>query len=144
MNKNINIDLSQGAVKFEKRDSETLKKEPKAYFQFPVYKKEISLIKQLYASTQKTPKSLKYGLVKDIETEIIQSIHLIRQAADTSDKVELINQAYEKAKYVQTMIRVIDDLRGFSPRGFAVLSSLSEDVVRQLAGWYKSQNKELQ
>lgn len=113
----------------------TVKSKTKEYFALPVYKKAVDLIKQLTNSTQKTPNFIKIGILKDTQTDIINIIYYIQQAANSKDKQEFIKQAYTLSKKVQINIRIFYDLGFMSKGGFAATSSLSEDLVRQLYGW---------
>ena len=112
----------------------------KNFYQLPVYKAGIDLIKQLWNSTQKAPAIARTGLLKDTEEDIIQIVYNIKEAANRADKKEILSQTLEIAKQVQVAIRIYFDLGFITRKGFAVVSSKSEDVVRQLNGWRNKYN----
>lgn len=112
----------------------------KDFYQLPVYKAGIDLIKQLWNSTQKAPAIARTGLLKDTEEDIIQIIYNIKEAASCADKKEILGQTLKIAKQVQVAIRIYFDLGFITKKGFAVVSSKSEDVVRQLNGWFNKYN----
>ena len=112
----------------------------KNYDQLPIYKASVDLLKQLWNSTQKAPVIARTGLIKDTEKEIIQVIYNIQKAATCADKKDILNETLLLAKHIQIELRLYFDLGFLSKKGFAVVSSKSEDVVRQLTGWFKSFN----
>ena len=131
MTKQYNIILEQKKNSFSKN---------KDYFRLPVYKASVDLIKQFWNSTQKSPMTAKLGLLKDTEQEMIQMIYNIYKSAICVDKIDTLTKTLLLAKHIQLELRIYFDLGFLSKNGFTIVSSKSEDVVRQLTGWLKSYN----
>lgn len=117
-------------------------KKPKSqeYYDLHVYKKCIDLLKQLLASTQKSPNYVKFGMIQDLQKELLNIASEICYAANSKqNKVNFLKNAYKQAKHLQVCVRVLLDINAITKKGFYAISTLSEDVVRQLQGWLKSE-----
>lgn len=133
-----NFSLNCSAIKAQK----TKKGEPRQYYCLPIYKACIDLIRQIYSSTQKAPNHVRFGLVNDSIKELIQVIHKIRIVSNSSDmvnKCSLLEEIVYILEEVQILIRALYEIRAISQKGFVIVSSKSEDCIRQAQGWLKSQ-----
>ena len=68
-------------------------------------------------------------------------IYNIYKSSVCTDKTDILTETLLLAKHIQLEIRIYFDLGFLSKNGFAIISSKSEDIVRQLNGWLKSYNR---
>ena len=148
LNYSFTEDSVQSAIHFPKSAknySSSKESKSKEFYNLPVYKKCVELNRQLAASTQKTPNNVKFGIVKDIHAKLVDIMAIISFASLTNrdKKVGFLKQALKEVKKTQIYIRILFDIRAITKNGFAAVSSLSEDLMRQLTGWLKSEISKL-
>ena len=108
----------------------------------PVYKAAIELERQFSASTQKTPRILKYGKVDTLHRELIDLIVTVSFASEyDNDRKTFIKEALDRMKRFKIQVRILLDLRAVTQKGFAAIVKTEEDVSRQLHGWLNSIEK---
>lgn len=109
---------------------------------FPVYKASIELERQFSASTQKTPRILKYGKVDALHRDLVELIVTVAFASEfNSDRKTFIEEALDRMKRFKIQVRILLDLQAITQRGFAAIVKAEEDVSRQLQGWLESLKK---
>lgn len=110
----------------------------------PVYKAAIELERQFSASTQKTPRRLKYGKVDTLHRDLVELIVTVAFAAEyDGDRKGFVKEALDRMKRFKIQVRVLLDLGAMTGKGFAAVVLAEENVSRQLQGWLHSiENKE--
>lgn len=115
------------------------KSQGNTFYQLKVYKAAVDLERQLNLSTQKTKRSLKYGIVDRSHEEIINLITKISFAhVYINDRAEFIKESIDLVNKIKIYIRVLYDVNGIVSNGFAALELCVENVSKQLEGWYNS------
>lgn len=106
------------------------------FYTLPVYKACMELERQFSASTQKTPRILKYGKVDTLHRELIDLIVTVAFASEyDNDRKTFIKEALDRMKRFKIQVRILLDLRAVTQKGFAAIVKTEEDVSRQLHGW---------
>lgn len=109
------------------------------FYQLKVYKAALDLEVQLNSSTQKTKRSLKYGIVDKAHDDIIDLITKISFAhVYVNDRAEFIKESIDLINKIKIYIRILFDVNGIVKNGFAALELCVENVSKQLDGWYNS------
>ena len=112
------------------------------FYTLPVYKACMELERQFGASTQKTPRILKYGKVDTLHRELIDLIVTIAFASEyDNNRKTFIKEALDRMKRFKIQVRILLDLRAVTQKGFAAIVKTEEDVSRQLHGWLNSIEK---
>ena len=112
------------------------------FYTLPVYKACMELERQLSASTQKTPRILKYGKVDTLHRELIDLIVTVAFASEyDNDRKNFIKEALDRMKRFKIQVRILLDLRAITQKGFAAIVKTEENVSRQLHGWLNSIEK---
>ena len=110
----------------------------------PVYNKTRLLLLQFRASTQKSQRSMKYGIVADIERMMMNVMAKIAFANDelqnSRERIELLWTAQRIMHKVCVYTRIVKEVGGMKENGYDAVSDLEDDVLRQLELWRKSEN----
>jgi hypothetical protein len=108
------------------------------YDQLPVYKASYDLLLKTYALVKHFPKEYKYDLGAGIKQDIFTLTKLIYRANCTLDRLGFIALARETLETLKLSFRLSKDLRLLSLEKYVVVSTLLEEISRQLVGREKS------
>ena len=114
----------------------------------PVYNRTRMLFLQLEASTKKLPINIKRGYLAKTEEAVISVLEHLAFAdeamADPRRRLAFIAAAQKIMRKVEIRVRIMYDLHYIKKSGLSALMLLEDDVMRQLAGWYLSTEKEIE
>ena len=114
----------------------------------PVYNKTRMLFLQLEESTRKLPINIKRGYLAKTEESIISVLEHLAFADDAVDdpnrRLAFIKAAQKIMRKVQVRVRIMYDLHYIKKSGLSAIMMLEDDVMRQLAGWRNSTEKEIE
>ena len=112
-----------------------------AYNQLPVYKAGYDLLLELFQLTHNFNREYKYTLGEKLKNEVTDLLTNIYKANKTFTKHELIDKARVNLEIVRLYIRILKDLKQISQNRHVNINERIENISKQLAGWYKSANK---
>ena len=114
----------------------------------PVYNRTRMLFLQLEASTKKLPINIKRGYLAKTEEAVISVLEHLAFAdeamADPRRRLAFIAAAQKIMRKVEIRVRIMYDLHYIKKSGLSALMLIEDDVMRQLAGWYLSTEKEIE
>ena len=114
----------------------------------PVYNRTRMLFLQLEASTKKLPINIKRGYLAKTEEAVISVLEHLAFAdeamADPRRRLAFIAAAQKIMRKVEIRVRIMYDLHYIKKSGLSALMLIEDDVMRQLAGWYISTEKEIE
>ena len=114
----------------------------------PVYNRTRMLFLQLEASTKKLPINIKRGYLAKTEEAVISVLEHLAFAdeamADPRRRLAFISAAQKIMRKVEIRVRIMYDLHYIKKSGLSALMLIEDDVMRQLAGWYISTEKEIE
>ena len=114
----------------------------------PVYNRTRMLFLQLEASTKKLPINIKRGYLAKTEEAVISVLEHLAFAdeamADPRRRLAFIAAAQKIMRKVEIRVRIMYDLHYIKKSGLSALMLIEDDVMRHLAGWYLSTEKEIE
>jgi|DewCreStandDraft_4_1066084.scaffolds.fasta_scaffold02360_9 hypothetical protein len=109
--------------------------------ELPIYKASYDMVLVIFQLVKNFNKEYKYTIGESIKNETIKLITNIYRANCSRNKIEYLNTARENLEVIRLYIRLTKNLHQISVKQLAYVSLHIENISKQLAGWYKSQNK---
>jgi len=84
----------------------------------------------------------KYVIGADLRRLSIKSVMLIIKANDARDKVPLLLQLKDVLEEIKILVKICKEVKAFNSfKSFEVSVKMVDSVVKQCAGWLKSQKQ---
>jgi hypothetical protein len=133
-------------------------KNPKQFYELPVYDRARRLLVQFLLSTKKTKREFKYGVcaaicnslvdlmsyicfayqLKEGETKEIVSKINDNIIKEHKTNIDFIKEAIDILNETKIKVRILLDIHELTQNGFEAISNLEADVSRQLENWLNS------
>jgi len=75
---------------------------------------------------------------ESLKKETIDLLILIYRVNTRQDKSTVLQEAKERIEVIRLLIRLMKDLHQISIKNFVAISTIVEEVSKQLTGWHKS------
>lgn len=109
------------------------------YEKIPVFKTAYDCLKECSYRFRNVPKIYKF-LSKDICQKLLRLIVCIAHAKLNLESHKALQEATDLAFEIQLSIRVLENVKAITIKDYAILSHLTDSLVRQMLGWAKSEN----
>lgn len=114
------------------------------YHHLTVYKSAFDFLLKLTQATANFQKSYRYTLgeklIKDTN-EFIVLIYRANSAKTTFERVEVIKLLLEKLQTINISLRLCYELKNIPKGHYAQISEISQDIEKQLNGWFSHTDK---
>ena len=110
----------------------------KLHSDLPVYKSTYDLLLGIFEFTKSFSKEYKYTVGESLKKETIDLLILIYRVNTRQDKSTVLQEAKERIEVIRLLIRLMKDLHQISIKNFVAISTIVEEVSKQLTGWHKS------
>ncbi len=90
---------------------------------------------------EKFPKGQRYLLGDRIETQMLDLMDLIIEAAYTKSKTLLLREANLKLEKLRYLIRLVKDLKYLSIKRYEHVSKCLNEIGSEIGGWLKYQTR---
>jgi hypothetical protein len=124
------------------KKSEKIKKSEEK--ELPIVQKAYDLIKWYVPILNRLPRDHKFGLGERIVAElydILEGLVLARYASDKQHKLELLQPLSGKLNLLTYQTRLLFDFKLMDLRRYEYVSSLLDELGRQLTGWISQQQE---
>lgn len=107
----------------------------------PVYGIAYRLAVELTAFASRLDKNYRYSLGEDIRRSSKSALLCISLAGKGEDRVSNIHSARIAILDVQLSLRLLNDLKVLSDKRYVYFLELTEDIVKQLLNWERSERR---
>lgn len=104
----------------------------------PVYNAARELYLQIHRSTQKVPRSVRYGKIAEVEglvLSLMEAIAFANDAREVRERLQFIDKSKDMLRRVVVMVRCIRDLGFLRSKSFSAIIRYEDSLARQLSGW---------
>jgi len=112
-----------------------------AYYEhLPIYKAALDLCIYIEKIVRHFDRHHKYLIGADLRKLSVRSVTLIIKANNSRDKLPLLLKLEDALEEIKILIRICKEVRAFNSfNSFATSTKRLDIVIRQCAGWIKSQ-----
>jgi len=112
-----------------------------AYYEhLPIYKAALDLCVYFEKIVRHFDRHHKYVIGADLRKLSIRSVMLIIKANNSQDKLPLLLKLEDTLEEIKILIRICKEVRAFNSfNSFTISIKMLDVVIRQCAGWIKSQ-----
>ena len=112
------------------------------YEHLPIYKSAIDMCVYFEKIVRYFDRRHKYVIGADLRRLSISSVMLIIKANDERDKVPLLLQLKDVLEEIKIIVKICKEIKAFNSfKSFEVSVKMVNGVVKQCAGWLKSQRQ---
>ena len=110
------------------------------YSQLPVYKETHDLLLLTYQRLKNVPRDMKYSILADIQSSLVQILICIYQASTSTYKAEALAKARSNMDEVKVRFRLLCDMHAIGKTLFAEICQHEESISKQLGAWFNKSN----
>lgn len=110
------------------------------YYDLTVYKDVYQLILKIFEYTKDFPREYRFTLGQDMKRDGMNLVRSIYRANKTKEKRPHLEAFLDDFELLKLELRLCADMRIIPLKRHAELSSLMENIGKQITGWYKSQS----
>ena len=108
----------------------------------PIYKAALDLCIYFEKIVRHFDRHHKYVIGGDLRQLSIKAVMLIIKANDMRNKLPLLLKLKETLEEIKILIKICKEVKAFNSfKSFGFSVKLVDSVIKQCAGWIKSQNK---
>lgn len=105
--------------------------------QLPIFEKTYQIIRWLYPTINKFPKSQRFVLGQQIENAALSILTGIIAANGERDKVPVLKRVSASLDTLRILIRLAKDLEFMSVKQYAFAAERVNEIGKMLGGWMK-------
>ena len=110
------------------------------YEHLPIYKSALDLCIYFEKIVRNFDRNHKYVIGADLRRLSIRAVILIIKANDVRNKSPLLLQLKDVLEEIKILIKICKEVKAFNSfKSFVLSVKLVDSVIRQCAGWIKSQ-----
>jgi len=112
-----------------------------AYYEhLPIYKAALDLCIYFEKIVRHFDKHHKYVIGADLRKLSVRAVMLVIKANDARDKLPLLLNLKDTLEEIKILIKICKEIRAFNSfKSFTTSIKMLDAVIRQSAGWIKSQ-----
>ncbi|UCD83480.1 MAG: diversity-generating retroelement protein Avd [Deltaproteobacteria bacterium] len=105
--------------------------------ELPAIQRAYDLSKELFPRVAKFPKDYKFSLGQRIIDNSLDNLELLIEAAYTSNKSNLLQEANIRLERLRFLLRLSRDLGSLSDSGYEHIMKMINNLGKQIGGWRK-------
>jgi len=113
------------------------------YEHLPIYKSALDLCIYFEKIVRHFDRHHKYVIGADLRRLSIKAVMLVIKANNARNKVSFLFQLIEVLEEIKVLVKVCKEVKAFNSfKSFGVSVKMTDSVIKQCAGWLKSQQKQ--
>ena len=114
------------------------------YYHLNVYKKSFDFLVELTRQTVHFQRDFRYTLGEKLNAsaiEFIVRIYKANSAQNLMERADFIKDMLERLQYINVVLRLSCELKNMSKDKYIGLTSMTQDIEKQLNGWRSHSSK---
>jgi hypothetical protein len=114
-----------------------------AYYEhLPIYKSALDLCVYIEKIVRHFDRHHKYVIGADLRKQSMRAVMLIIKANDAQNKTPALLELKDVLEEIKILVKICKEVKAFNSfKSFGVSVKMIDSVIKQCAGWLKSQNK---